>query len=185
MRRGGGRHSKVALGYAISGGGAAGALGAAGLALDIPATMTLALRTTRLTGLAYGFGGAGVAERIHILDILQLAGANSVEERQAALDRLAQGRQAFSADDWRKVAAMTGQAGGTVAATQRVAQTLGVNLGTRKVAQIAPVIGAAIGAGVNAAFQNDVAEAARFAFRARWLEVNAGIIEGAGVVLDS
>ena len=40
------------------------------------------------------------------------------------------------------------------------------------------MIGAAIGAGVNAAFQNDVASAARFAFRARWLEVNEGIIEG-------
>ena len=41
-----------------------------------------------------------------------------------------------------------------------------------------PVIGAAVGAGVNAAFQNDVAAAARFAYRARWLEVNEGIIEG-------
>ena len=79
---------------------------------------------------------------------------------------------------------MTGQASGTVVATQRVAVTLGVNLGARKVAQLAPVVGAAIGAGVNAAFQNDVAEAARFAYRARWLEVNAGIIEGAGVVVE-
>ena len=56
--------------------------------------------------------------------------------------------------------------------------TLGVNLSTRKVAQIAPLVGAAIGAGVNAAFQNDVAQAARFAYRARWLEVNEGILEG-------
>ena len=61
---------------------------------------------------------------------------------------------------------------------RRVAATLGVNLSARKIAQIAPVVGAAVGAGVNAAFQNDVATAARFAYRARWLELNEGILEG-------
>ena len=45
-----------ALGYAVTGGGAAGAFGAFGLALDVPATIALALRTVRLTGLCYGFG---------------------------------------------------------------------------------------------------------------------------------
>ena len=61
---------------------------------------------------------------------------------------------------------------------RRAAETLGVNLSVRKMAQVAPVVGAAVGASVNAAFQNDVATAARFAFRARWLEVNEGIVEG-------
>ena len=167
-----------ALGYAVTGGGAAGVFGAAGLAVDIPATVTLALRTARLTGLCYGFGGASEAERVHILDVLQLAGANSREERDEALQRLAKGRSSFDRKDWQKIVRLTGQTTGTVAATQRVATTLGVNLSTRKMAQIAPVVGAAIGAGVNAAFQNEVAAAARFAFRARWLEVNEGIVEG-------
>ncbi|NNE79364.1 MAG: EcsC family protein [Silicimonas sp.] len=167
-----------ALGYAVTGGGAAGAFGAAGLAIDIPATVTLALRTARLTGLCYGFGGASEAERVHILDVLQLAGANSAKERSAALKRLAEGRGKFAREDWQKIVSLTGQTTGSVAATQRVATTLGVNLSTRKMAQIAPVVGAAIGAGVNAAFQNDVAAAARFSFRARWLEVNEGIVEG-------
>ena len=74
---------------------------------------------------------------------------------------------------------LTGQTTGTLAATRRVAATLGVNLSTRKVAQITPIIGAAVGAGVNVAFQNDAAAAARFGYRARWLEVNERIIEGA------
>jgi len=60
-----------------------------------------------------------------------------------------------------------------------VATTLGINLSTRKMAQVVPFLGAAVGAGVNAAFQNDVAAAARFAYRARWLEVNERIVEGA------
>lgn len=169
---------KWALGYAVTGGGAAGALGAAGLAIDIPATMTLALRTARLTGLAYGFGGQGAAEQVYILNTLQLAAANSTEDRQAAITRLAEERAQLGADDWHKVAEMTGHAAGASVAARRAAETLGVNLSVRKMAQVAPVVGAAVGASVNAAFQSDVAAAARFAFRARWLEVNEGIVEG-------
>lgn len=167
-----------ALGYAVTGGGAAGAFGALGLAIDIPATITLALRTARLTGLCYGFGGGSEAERVHILDVLQLAGANSKVERNEALTRLAKERSEIGKEDWQKIVRLTGQATGSVTATRRVATTLGINLSTRKMAQLAPVIGAAVGAGVNAAFQNDVSMAARFAYRARWLEVNEGIIEG-------
>lgn len=167
-----------ALGYAVTGGGAAGAFGALGLVVDVPATVALALRTTRLVGLCYGFGADTEAERTYILDILQLAGANSPEQRDEAIRRLAEGRAAFGKDDWQKIVRLAGQTTGSVEVTKRVATTLGVNLSTRKVAQMAPMIGAAVGAGVNAAFQTDVADAAQFAFRARWLEVNERILEG-------
>lgn len=165
------------LAYAATGGGAAGAFGAAGLAFDIPATMTLALRTARLIGLSYGFGQNDRREQVYILDILQLAAANSQTERDAALARLAEGRAAMDRDDWQKVAEMTGHASGASAAIQRVALTLGANLSARKVAQVMPVVGAVVGASVNAAFQNDVADAAQFAFRARWLEVNEQLLD--------
>lgn len=166
-----------ALGYAATSGGAAGAFGALGLAIDVPATIALALRTVRLTALCYGFGADTEPERVYILDVLQLAGANSRAERARAIARLAKGRATMEAGDWQKVVRLTGQTTGSVAATRRVAATLGINLSTRKMAQIAPVIGAAVGAGVNAAFQNDVTAAARFAYRARWLEVNERILE--------
>ena len=167
-----------ALGYAVTGGGAAGAFGAFGLAVDVPATIALALRTARLTGMCYGFGGDGEAERVYILDLLTLAGSNSHQEKSEAMERLSRDRQNFDAESWKKIVKMTGQTSGTLAATRRVATTLGVNLSTRKVAQLTPIIGAAVGASVNAAFQNDVAAAARFGYRARWLEVNEMIIEG-------
>lgn len=167
-----------ALGYAVAGGGAAGAFGALGLMADVPATVALALRTARLIGLSYGFGADTEAERTHILDILQLAGAYSLAEREAALQRLSDGRAAMDQGEWQKIARLAGQTTGSVAATKRVATTLGINLSTRKMAQLAPVIGAAVGAGVNAAFQTDVANAAQFAYRARWLEVNERILEG-------
>ncbi|MGR3513246.1 MAG: EcsC family protein [Paracoccaceae bacterium] len=166
-----------ALGYAVTGGGAAGAFGALGLMVDVPATVALALRTTRLIGLCYGFGADTEAERVYILDILQLAGANSAEQRADAIERLANGRAAMESGDWKKIARLAGQTTGSVAATKRVATTLGVNLSTRKLAQVAPLIGAAVGAGVNAAFQTDVANAAQFAYRARWLEANERILD--------
>jgi hypothetical protein len=87
----------------------------------------------------------------------------------------------MDAGDWKKIVRLAGQTTGSVAATKRVATTLGINLSTRKMAQLAPVIGAAVGAGVNAAFQNDVADAAQFAYRARWLEVNERIVDGSSV----
>lgn len=167
-----------ALGYAVAGGGAAGAFGAIGLAVDVPATIALALRTARLTGLCYGFGDDSEAERIFILDTLQLAGANSPAQKAEALERLARERKEMPAESWGKIVRLTGQAAGVQATAKRVATILGVNLSTRKVAQMAPVVGAAVGAGVNAAFQNDVARAARHAYRERWLELNEGIIRG-------
>lgn len=167
-----------AIGYAATGGGAAGAFGVFGLAVDIPTTITLALRTARLTGLAYGFGGGETAERVFILDILQLAGANSAAEKAEVLARLDRDREALPPETWTNIVRLTGQAAGTHAAVRRVAATLGVNLSARKLGQLAPVIGAAIGAGVGAAFQNDVTLAARHAYRARWLQVNEGLIEG-------
>lgn len=174
-----------ALGYAVTGGGAAGAFGAFGLALDVPATIALALRTVRLTGLCYGFGDDTEIERVYILDVLNLAGANSAEEKANALQRLEKDRSEIDPESWQKIVKLTGQTSGTLAATRRVAATLGVNLSTRKMAQVTPIIGAAVGAGVNATFQNDVAAAARYAYRTRWLHVNAGIIEGQSEVLEA
>ncbi|MEM9975655.1 MAG: EcsC family protein [Pseudomonadota bacterium] len=167
-----------ALGYAVTGGGAAGAFGAIGLAVDVPATITLALRTARLTGLCYGFGDDSRAERIFILDILQLAGANTAAEKAEALDRLARERAEMGQETWGKIVRLTGQAAGVQAAMHRVAATLGINLSTRKIAQLAPLVGAAVGASVNAAFQNDIAFAARHAYRERWIAVNTGIVRG-------
>ncbi len=167
-----------ALGYAVTGGGAAGAFGAIGLAVDIPATITLALRTARLTGLAYGFGGGSPAERVFILDILQLAGANSRAEKAEALARLERDQSDISPESWGKIVRLTGQTAGAQATVHRVATALGVNLSARKLAQLAPVVGAAVGASVNAAFQNDVARAARHAYRERWIEVNERIVRG-------
>ena len=63
-----------------------------------------------------------------------------------------------------------------MSAMRRVAAVLGVNLASRKIAQITPIIGAVVGAGVNASFQADVSRAARHAYRTRWLAQNEKLI---------
>lgn len=166
-----------AIGYAATSGGAAGALGAAGLAIDIPTTITLALRSARLTGLAYGFGADTEAERIFILDILALAAANSMDEKSAALARLDVEQAKMDPGSWGKIVVLTGQSAGAMSAMRRVAAVLGLNLASRKIAQIAPIVGAVVGASVNASFQSDVIRAARHAYRARWLAEHEKLID--------
>lgn len=170
-----------ALGYAVAGGGAAGAFGMIGLAADVPATVALALRTVRLTGLCYGFGADTEEERTFILDCLALAGANSRAERTEAIARLEAEADGIRPEAFGQIVRLTGQTAGAQAAVVRVAKVLGVNLSARKLGQITPIVGAAIGAGVNVAFQNDVAAAARFAYRERWLAVNEKLLHGTAV----
>ena len=60
-----------AQGTSAATGGAVGVAGAAGMALDIPATIALAARTVRATGAAYGYAGDGEEERVFRLMVLE------------------------------------------------------------------------------------------------------------------
>lgn len=145
-------------------GASAGWFGGAGMAVDIPATMTLAARNVRATGMAYGFEGEGDYERMFRLTVLELATTSAADARAGSIARINQ---------------MARGIGGTVAkegldwvvdkVVERVARQLGTDLAQRKAAQIIPVAGAVLGAGINASFQTDVSRAARYAYRQRWL----------------
>ncbi len=56
----------------------------------------------------------------------------------------------------------------TIIALRNLARQLGVNLTKRKILQVIPLAGAAIGAAVNASFIDDVAWAARRTYQERW-----------------
>ncbi|WP_316013808.1 EcsC family protein [Roseobacter sp. HKCCA0434] len=160
-----------AIGYGMTSGGAAGAAGGIGLVVDVPTSITLAMRTARAVGLAYGFGESGEAERAFVLNVLSLAGANDREQKERALrfvDRI-NSPEAIQDGDYKAIAQMGGPGTASVAAIRKVAEQLGVNLGQRKAGQLVPLFGAVIGATVNAAFLSDVALAAKYAYRERWL----------------
>lgn len=61
-----------AIGYGMTSGGAAGAVGVVGLVVDVPTSIALAMRTARSVGLCYGFGESGPAERSFVLSVLAL-----------------------------------------------------------------------------------------------------------------
>ena len=73
-------------------GAASGFFGAAGLTVDIPATITLAVRNVRATGATYGFDGDSADERAFRLMVLEVATSQAGETRDesiAALNRMA------------------------------------------------------------------------------------------------
>ncbi len=149
-------------------GGAAGWFGAAGLAVDVPATVALAARTVRATGASYGFVADSEEERVFRLMVLEVATALASDKRSETVD----GLNALARELSRPEARIVLEKGGrwlTDTIVERIARQLGVTLAGRKVGQIVPVVGGAVAATVNASFQADVARAARYAYRQRWL----------------
>lgn len=161
-----------AVGYAVVEGGAAGAAGLPGIAVDIPSLLALTLRTVRGIGMCYGYISDEEAERQFVLGVLSAAGANSVAEKTAALMFLLQIevtlRQTFKAMA-QKAAEQTLGKEAAILALRSLARQLGVNLTKRKMLQAIPILGSGIGAVANGTFMNDVAWAARRSYQQRWL----------------
>lgn len=161
---------------ALALGGATGAVfgiaGAAGLVADVPTLLTLAMRTIHRVGLCYGERLAAGDERRLALGIFALVSANSAEEKATAVRALRAGAalaDAATRDGIERIAEREIAKDATVYSLQNLARAIGLNLGKRKIAGSVPVVGAAVGAAVNAWYLSDVAGAARYTFQERWL----------------
>ena len=161
---------------ALALGGATGAVfgvaGAAGLVADIPTLLTLAFRTIHRIGMCYGEELPQDSARRLGIAIFALTSANSIEEKQAALQALnADGDTAQAAwrDGVERVTERELAKEAAIFSLQNLARSIGLNLGKRKVAGSVPVIGAVVGGAVNAWYLNDTARTARYVFQERWL----------------
>lgn len=162
-----------AIAMAAAEGGVTGATGLAAMAVDIPGLMTLSLRTIYQIGLCYGFELKGEEGRQLALRIFSLAGANSLQEKEAALMGLAAIRQMLLHQSWSQIQQAAGAVMGRealVVVLRDVSRQLGVNLTRRKALNVVPVVGGAVGAAINAGFVKDVGWAARRTFQQMWLE---------------
>jgi uncharacterized protein (DUF697 family) len=162
-----------AVGYAVVEGGAAGAVGLPGIAIDIPAFVALALRTVRGIGACYGYVSDLATEREFVLGILSAAGANSMAEKTSALLFLRQLQvtllqKTFKAMGVKAAEQVMGREAAIIA-IRNLARQLGVNLTKRKMLQAIPAVGGIIGAAVNGTFIDDIAWAARRTYQERWL----------------
>lgn len=161
-----------AIGLAAGEGAATGAAGFVGIALDIPAALALAFRTIYKTGVCYGYKPDEIPHEL-VHGILAASGANSMQEKLAALAYLQALRTALHQQSWRMLATRAAEhtfsREGAIIAARSLAKQLGINLTKRKALQAIPVIGAVVGASVNGWYMRDVAISARRAFQERWL----------------
>jgi len=156
---------KWAIGMAGASGASAGAAGFAGLVIDIPFTVTLALRAIRRIGAAYGYQTEAEAE--FAMRVLSAAAANTASEKDDALAALEEDYEGEVSN----TAASRGMLAkeGAVFATRGLAAALARNLAGRKAAQAIPIVGAAIGAAASASFLDDVSTAAQRIYQERFL----------------
>jgi hypothetical protein len=149
--------------------------------VDVPLIISFALRTIHGIGLAYGFKLETEDERQFALGILSAGGANSIEEKIAALTMLRSIEVTIAKQTWKKMAEQAaketfGKEAG-ILAIRNLAKQLGINLTKRKALQSIPFISAGIGASVNGWYVKDIGWAARRAFQERWLIHNRKIID--------
>ncbi|MBF1426183.1 MAG: EcsC family protein [Prevotella histicola] len=166
-----------AIGIAVTEGAATGSIGLPGMAVDIPFVITLALRTIHKIGVCYGFNADASnaeEEKAFALGVLSAASASTLTEKTGFILGLKQISLLIQKNAWKKLAEMSSAnllAKGVINIKQ-AAKIIGVNLTKRKASQAIPVIGAGVGASMNASFINDIAWAARRSFQRRWLEEN-------------
>lgn len=160
-------------------GGTAGYFGLPGMVADIPAIITLALRTIHKIGLCYGYKTITQEDNLFVYSIMSAAGANSVKEKNVAIATLKQLNVILLKQTWKKMAEkaaqekMSGEA--FLIAIKALAKQLGVNLTKRKALQAIPIVGAGVGSTMNIAFINDICWAARCSYQKRWLIDNGKI----------
>ena len=170
-----------AIGIATAEGAATGFAGLPGLAVDIPAIITLALRTITKIGICYGYIPKTKADKDFILSILSAASSNTMKEKATALLTLRTIEVTIAKQTWKAIAEratqqeLSKEAG--IIALRKLAKQLGENLTKRKAAEAIPFIGAAIGGSVNGWYIKEVGWAARRAFEERWLIRNRKVFE--------
>ena len=170
-----------AIAIASAEGGGTGATGLAGMAVDIPAIIILALRTIHKIGVCYGFEARSKKDKEFILSVLAASAANDMKEKISALTTLQSLKVTISKTTWKSMAQkaaqkkMSKEAG--IIGIKNLGRQLGINLTKRKALQAIPAIGAIVGASANGWYVKEVGWAARRAFQERWLIENGKIIE--------
>ena len=173
-----------AIALAIAEGGATGMWGAAGIVADIPAILTLALRTIHKIGLCYGYKANTVEDKEFVLSVMSLAGSNSMKEKNQVLLQLKMleatlRKNALWVIERKAAKQMADKTVGNeliIKMIRDVCKQLGINFSKRKAMQVIPIVGAGVGAAMNGSFIRDIGYAARRQFQERWLVDNEKLI---------
>lgn len=150
---------------AFAEGGVAGVAGAAGIAADIPSLLAISLRAVNEYATYYGFDINVEQERAIALNVLLAASSTTQVSKQAALSELTKvSVKVAQRKTWKELEKYL-----SVRAIKKIAEKLGIRLTKAKLAQVVPVVGAAIGGGFNAWYVSAVTKTARMTFRERYM----------------
>lgn len=150
---------------AVEGGGT-GLGGAVLIAADIPLLFTINFRLIQQIAAAYGFPMRGPAYRPLVLATFNVSASGGREARNDALREVSVAAAAFAND-----LAYKGRIIGTLRDQNRhIPREIAKNIVGRKLGQLIPIAGAAVGAGINYWFTSQTAEAAYMLFRALYIE---------------
>ena len=152
-------------------GAATGFAGFAGIVPDIVALVALNLRAAGEYATYCGFDIRTREERLYALEILDHVAGRSETVRDLAVE------PAYRVV--KKVATSQGvnaiEQMGFNEAVERIARAIGMNLTGRKLSQVVPVAGAAVGAGLNVLYTRKVCTAAFHLYRERFLVGKYGL----------
>lgn len=155
---------------ALAEGTAAGTLGLPGMAADIPALITLALRAVNEHATYYGYDVSLESERYVALTILAVSTGGDSAAKQVAMTEVAKATvMAAKKKTWDEL-----QRVALVRLIQKIAEQLGIRLTKAKLAQILPVVGGFVGGGFNAWYISKVCFTARMVYRERFLREKYG-----------
>ena len=147
-----------AIGIAFAEGAAAGAGGILTAPIDIPAIITIALRTIHKIGLCYGYECQDKDDKDFVLAIMAASGANSMEEKVAALSVLKSLEVILIKQTWKsmeeKAAQQQMSKEAAIIGLRNLAKQLGVNITKRRALASIPAIGALVGGSVNGWYVN-------------------------------
>lgn len=146
---------------------ATGFTGAWGLAIDIPFTITFALRTIHKIGLCYGFEPENADDDWYAMAVLAASCANNEADKQAALQLM---REHMQAPGNKKKSVPPQPPNERV--LFNLATQINLNLAQRKALQVIPIVGTAAGLTINALFIHDICLASRRAFQERWFRLH-------------
>src|SRR6185503_17139313 len=135
------------------------------MAIDIPALVTLSLRAINEYGTYFGFDSENPEERCYALLVLAVASTATDATRLMALQEITDIAKdmADPAPPTRKQRTLSAEL------LNKTAHAVVVRLAKGKLAQVVPIIGAAVGGGYNSAFLAEVCRTAKALYAERWL----------------
>jgi hypothetical protein len=178
----GGQAAAAGGGVAGAGVGAAPGLGAiaAAAGADIAALLTACSRVVAHQALYYGYDPLNTAEDVFMMQVIGLGLATTGPAKAVAYQQLAVLTRSLARNlVWRDLNQQT-----FVKVAQKFAAQFGQKLTKRKLGQFVPIAGVGIGAALNYKMVDDVAEAAYWAYRERFLLDKGGANTGP-IVIDA